>query len=551
MKNMIKRAFKHAVVFALVMSVLAPIAFQAPDAQALSDPRSPVSAGSAHTLFIDQSNKLWAWGDNSQGQLGDGTMISRRIPVEIMESVTMISSGDRYNFAIRTDGSLWAWGQNDRGQLGDGTRINRRDPVEIMQNVIYTTAGWKHTDGGLSGEPEGLYDPPRPIPPQDAPVESPQVLIWQHSLAITGDGTLWAWGDNNAGQLGDGTNVSRHSPIRVMDNVAYVSAGNMFTMAIRNDGSLWAWGRNDRGQFGNGTTIGSRIPVRIMDDIQAVYAGDAYTMIIRNDGSLWAMGQNDRGQFGNGNRVSSRTPLMLMDGVSTIAASGNHTMAIMTDGSLWAWGQNDRGQFGNGTTINSDRPTRIMEGVVYVAAGDKHTMAIREDGSLWGWGLNNRGQLGNQSAVNSFSPIHIMVDNALIEAPERPIAPTVPVIPPAENIRVIIDGRTLSMDVPPMTIGGRTLVPLRAIFTAMGAEVLWNPETREITASRGGVEIKLTVGSDILLRNGQSITLDVSAFTAHGRVFVPARAIAESFGAQVHWDENTRTIVITQSPGPE
>ena len=528
------KTFKKALCLILTLLILAPIIAAYPTAFAFGSQSATVSAGSGHTMAVDTEGRLWAWGDNSQGQLGDGTLVSRRSPIQILDNVSIVSAGDRYTFAIRTDGSLWAWGQNDRGQLGDGTSINRREPVKIMEDVIYSSAGWKRTDGGLADGVDDFIDV-NTVPETG--------LLWQHSLAVTSDGTLWAWGDNNAGQLGDETLINRHSPVRVMEDVVSVSAGNMFTMAVRSDGTLWAWGQNDRGQFGTGGIVGSRIPIMIMENVSEVYAGDSYAMVIRTDGSLWAMGQNDRGQFGNGNRVSSRVPLRLKENVQSLSASGNHTMALMADGSLWAWGQNDRGQFGNGTTINSNTPVRITDNVVAVSAGDKFTVAIRQDGSLWAWGLNNRGQLGNGTAVNSFSPLRIIENIALPEEASRPPSPGVTA--PIGDIRVVLDGRTLLLDTPPITVDGRTLVPLRGIFTAMGAEVNWNPDTLEIRAVRDDVTISLNVGSNVLIRNGQNIELDVPATVTNGRTFVPTRAIAESFGAQVHWDADTRTVVIT------
>jgi len=511
---------RKATFLVLAILVLLPVMSGMPDAAAFGY-GSIVSAGSGHTMFIDANGVLWAWGDNSQGQLGDGTLISRREPVRIMDRVTMVSAGDRYNLAMRDDGSLWAWGQNDRGQLGDGTIINRRTPVRIMEDVIYAAAGWKRTDGGLGA--------------------GGAARLWVHSVAITSDGSLWAWGDNNAGQLGDGTLVNKRSPVRVMEDVTAVSAGDMFTMVIRGDGSLWAWGQNDRGQFGNDTYTNSRHPVRIMENVASVYAGDSYTMVILDDGTLLAMGQNDRGQFGNGNRISRRIPVQLKENVVSIAASGNHTMAIMADGSLWAWGQNNQGQFGNGDRINSSTPVRVMSDVVAVAAGDDHTVAISADGILWAWGFNNRGQLGDGTTVNRLSPVPIK-ENVLTSEPPVTRPPELP--PAGEEITVILDGQTLTFDMPPMTIDGRTLVPMRAIFTAMGARVDWNMQTLTARAERGDVVVFVQEGSDLLVRNGENITLDVPAVNIDSRTLVPARAIAESFGAQVTWDPVSRTVTI-------
>jgi len=222
------------------------------------------------------------------------------------------------------------------------------------------------------------------------------------SFVIKPDGTLWAWGSNAFGMLGDGTTIHRYYPVKIMRDVVSVSAGNSHTMAIRSDNSLWAWGDNWRGQLGDGTDTSSCTPIKIMDDVAYVSAGSRYTMAIKTDGSLWAWGA---GPLGDGTMINHYYPIWVMDDVVAVSAGFAHTMAIKTDGSLWAWGSNEYGQLGDGTrTIrewdgysqqmiciaDNDRlvPTIIMEGVIAVSAGETHTMAIKNDGSLWAWGLN-------------------------------------------------------------------------------------------------------------------------------------------------------------------
>jgi len=224
------------------------------------------------------------------------------------------------------------------------------------------------------------------------------------SFVIKSDGTLWSWGLNPVGQLGDGTTIHhRYNPIKIMDDVVSVSAGLSHTMAIRSDGSLWAWGNNRLGQLGDGTDIDSRTPIKIMDDVAYVSAGSIYTMAIKTDGSLWAWGAN-WGQLGDGTTINRYYPVWIMDDVVAVSAGVAHTMAIKTGGSLWAWGSNNEGQLGDGTrTIrewngqqmicidDNDRlvPTMIIEqDVIAVSAGQTHTMAIKSDGSLWAWGNN-------------------------------------------------------------------------------------------------------------------------------------------------------------------
>lgn len=229
-----------------------------------------------------------------------------------------------------------------------------------------------------------------------------------YTTAIKSDETLWAWGNNSLGQLGDSTTTSKTTPVKVMSDVVKVSSTGYHTVAIKSNGSLWAWGCNYYGQLGNGTTVNSISPMHVMDDVVSVSADSSRTFAIKKDGSLWAWGGNANGRLGNGTLINRTTPVKILDSVIAVSAGGYHTMAIKKDGSLWAWGLNSSGRLGDGTSINKVIPVKIMDSVESVSAGNWHTMAIKKDGSLWAWGINTSGRLGDGTTTNRILPTKIL-----------------------------------------------------------------------------------------------------------------------------------------------
>ncbi len=236
-----------------------------------------------HTISIGTNGSLWAWGENSSGQLGDGTTDSSTEPVQEATGTndwSSVSAGGNHTVSIKTDGSLWAWGANDSGQLGDTWDIVK-EPVQVDNNYDWNSisAGDKHT------------------------------------VAIKTDGTLWAWGANGSGQLGDGSEYNSYEPLQEYwetNDWSSVSAGGNHTVAIKTDGSLWAWGENSRGQLGDGTVTNSTIPVREYtkaNDWSSVSAGGNHTVATKTDGSLWTWGANSSGQLGDGLTVMKTIPV--------------------------------------------------------------------------------------------------------------------------------------------------------------------------------------------------------------------------------------------------
>ena len=397
-----------------------------------------ITASRDNIFVITSDGNLWGWGGNHFGQLGDGTTTSRNRPIRIMEYVVSVSSTAGHTVAVRTDGSLWAWGLNEFGQLGDGTTTDRRIPVRIIDNVVSASAG-----GG-------------------------------HTVAIRTDGSLWAWGHNRSfhgsrlnmggeffgnGQLGDGTTTDRHSPVRIMDNVVFATAGENTTMAIRTDGSLWAWGNNSHGQLGDGTTTSRLSPVRIMENVSVVSTGFLHTAAIRTDRSLWAWGANWDGRLGDGTTTNRHRPVRIMDNVASVSAGGGFTTAVRTDESLWSWGWNAYAQLGDRSRANRHSPVRIMEGVNTVSSGAYHSVVIGTDGRLWAWGRNNIGQLGDGTTTDRLTPVHVMDSLMMpcsrtmrqVNLPPPIYATPVPTPPPAmavaqSHIEILTPSIAVSMD---------------------------------------------------------------------------------------------------------
>jgi alpha-tubulin suppressor-like RCC1 family protein len=243
---------------------------------------------------------------------------------------------------------------------------------------------------------------------------------YNHSLAIKSDGSLWAWGFNVIGQLGDGTNFEKHSPVRIGTAINWkqISAGYNYSVAIRTDGTLWAWGYNDKGQLGIGTLVSKYVPAKVgtSSDWKVVVARNNFTLAIKKDSTLWAWGANDKGQLGDGTMIDKQVPVQIGTDKDwkTISAGWDHALALKYDGTLWAWGRDNYGQLGDSTLVTRLSPAKVDNTTDWndISAGYQHSLATKADGTLWAWGYNYYGQLGDGSDGNAM-PIPAPVEGML------------------------------------------------------------------------------------------------------------------------------------------
>ena len=267
-----------------------------------------------------------------------------------------------------------------------------------------TLWGWGGNSFGQLGDGTTIN---RHLPVQIGTGFSDIAAFYRHSLALKSDGTLWAWGDNWRGTLGDGTTTDRHSPVQIGTGFSKIAAGGNHSLALKSDGTLWAWGYNYYGQLGDGTTTDRYSPVQIGTGFSKIAAGFSHSLALNSDGTLWAWGDNPNGQLGDGTTTDRYFPVQIGTGFSDLAAGAFHSLAIKSDGNLWAWGHNDRGQLGDGTTTDRHSPVQIGNGFSKIDASWGHSLALKSDGTLWAWGENPAGQLGDGTTTERHSPVQI------------------------------------------------------------------------------------------------------------------------------------------------
>lgn len=340
-----------------------------------------------HTLFICVDSTVMGCGYNPSGAVGDSTTTSIITPVVVngLSEIIKVAGGVAHSLFLKNDLTVWSCGDNFYGQLGNGTNIiDTIIPVQVS---------------GLTGiiDISGGYN---------------------YSLFLKNNGTVWACGDNNYGQLGGSSHTDRFSPVGVLGltGIIHLASGINHSLFIKNNGTVWACGQNNSGQLGDSTIASDKnvsVQVKGLSGIIAVAGGGFHSLFLRNDGTVWACGQNNVGQLGDSTTINKLIPVQItsLTGITAISAGWYHSLFLKNDGTVWVCGENNSGQLGIGDSSvnNVIKPVQIsgLSNIVAISSGTYHNFFLKNDGTVWACGNNGNGELGDGTYGNKYAPVQI------------------------------------------------------------------------------------------------------------------------------------------------
>jgi alpha-tubulin suppressor-like RCC1 family protein len=357
-------------------------------------------------------------------------------PLELHHEWAEFDMGVTHSAAINVGGIGYAWGYNYDGPIGNGVTAssntytpynwgngvtavstNGKTTLSIDENgVLYICGEFWFGIGGSTTIPSGGYV--YTTPTQFATNVRSASMGFNHLVYVKNDNTLWVYGENGHGQIGDNSTTACYTAKQILTNVAYAVAGECLTAAVKTDGTLWVWGYNSDGQVGNSASgTDKKTPVQVLTNVFTVSTMGKHVCAIKNDGTLWAWGDNQYGQLGRGNTTDATSPVQVMTGVAQVSAGTFHTGVIKTDGTLWFCGNNYRGPFGNGTTSGyfAANSSFLQTAGTWVAVncGEYTTAAVAPTGQLYVAGENTHGKLGvgesAGSSVPTLTPLDIWI----------------------------------------------------------------------------------------------------------------------------------------------
>jgi uncharacterized repeat protein (TIGR02543 family) len=364
----------------------------------------------SESLAVTTSGRIYAWGLNDYGQLGDGTTTNRTTPTLISftglqsgETIQSVGAGGQHSLAVTTSGRVYGWGNNAFGQLGDGT-------------YLHTTPTLISFTGLQSGET----------------IQSVGAGHY-HSLAVTTSGRIYSWGFNNYGQLGDATTTNRTTPTLISftglqsgETIQSVEAGYFHSIAVTTSGRVYVWGNNAFGQLGDGTTTNQTTPTLISftglqsgETIQSVEGGLYHSLSVTTSGRVFAWGEGGAGALGDGTTTNRNRPTLISftglqsgETIQSIEGGGQHSLAVTTSGRIYAWGLNNFGQIGNGQSLTIQTIPEMIsftglqsgETIQSIGAGNDYSFAVTTGGRVYAWGRNGSGQLGDGTKIDRTMP---------------------------------------------------------------------------------------------------------------------------------------------------
>ena len=440
------RGKRRALALALAVALMTPVTLGslvtlAPPAAASEPVHVPLAAGQQHSCALTPDGGVKCWGPNFDGELGDGTQDKSGTPVDVSgldSGVVAVAAGFEHSCALTLSGGAKCWGLNNNWELGDGTTVIRRlVPVDVSglsSGVAAIAAGGFHscaltTSGGVKcwganyhGELGNGTTTNSNTPVDVVGLTSGVAAIgtgFETSCAVTTSGGLKCWGQNDQGQLGNGTTTDGLTPVDVTgltSGVAAVAPARFHSCAVTTTGGLKCWGANFSGFLGDGTTSGSLTPVDVSgltSGVSAVATGEQHSCALLGTGTVKCWGSNDFGQLGDSTNTNRSTPVDvsgLSSGVIAIASGGEHSCALLGTGTVKCWGDNEFGELGDGVPRMRTAPVAVSgltSGVATVAAGENDSCAVTSAGAVDCWGRNQTGQLGDGTTTDRLTPVTV------------------------------------------------------------------------------------------------------------------------------------------------
>ena len=446
--------------------------FSLTPAAVLESPGTPlanivqIAAGQNHTCAVLEGGTVKCWGENNNGKLGNGARANTQAtPVTVggIEDAISIAAGYDHTCAVIMGGTAKCWGENSSGQLGNGTRSNSQStPVTVLEsasgqplpNIVQISAGQRHTCALLEGETikcwgenssgqlgngniNSSLTPVTVLASETAADRTRRMfggsqisVSKNHTCAIRGTRKeVWCWGSNFRGKLGNGPTSSTSFPVQAsgVTSATSITVGGEYSCFIKDNGVVRCWGQGTNGQLGNGRTRNSTTPVQVSEIRTAISiaAGQNHTCVILEGGTAKCWGFNASGQLGDGTNIQRAAPVTVLESagsttplgnIVSIAAGQRHTCALLEDKTAKCWGANNTSQLGDGTMDARTAPVTVLESasgqplpnIVQISAGQRHTCALLENGTAKCWGFNASGQLGNGNKSTQTAPVTVL-----------------------------------------------------------------------------------------------------------------------------------------------